>query len=311
MDLLGLGLRLVVWDGKCALVFPPLNGTLPFPRTSRPLVDAQGRILAVLVGQPDDDGYRTAVRRAFDFISSEGCGARFPASMRHHRRGLFAAINIGLTHGKGQLAPTWMDNGVYTPLVARLLANQDIIRMANFASAAFALWAPRLHAYYVDYNKRLCAQLPHLRRPFPNSVFSSVAFNFGPRVRTFKHRDVCNLPFGWCAVQALGNFDATKGGHLVLWDLDLVVEFPSGALILLPSATVAHSNTAVQATEERISFTQFTAGGLFRYVDNGFRTQDQLAAEDPAEYERMMAKKEVRWEEGLALFSKVDELLDL
>ncbi|KAJ7200278.1 hypothetical protein B0H12DRAFT_1036773, partial [Mycena haematopus] len=126
-DLLGLGLRLVVWDGK----------------TSRPLVDAQGRILAVLVGQPDDDGYRAAVRRAYDFISSEGCGARFPASMRHHRRGLFAAINIGLTHGKGQLAPTWMDNGVYTPLVAHLLANQDIIHMANFASGTRPLSSSR------------------------------------------------------------------------------------------------------------------------------------------------------------------------
>ncbi|KAJ7254117.1 hypothetical protein B0H12DRAFT_1202425 [Mycena haematopus] len=192
----------------------------------------------------------------------------------------------------------------------RLLAQKDIIRMANFASAAFALWAPRLHAYYVDYNQRLSAHLPHLHRPFPKSVFSCAAFNFGPRVRTFKHRDVCNLPFGWCAIQALGEFDATKGGHLVLWDIKVVVEFPAGALILLPSATVAHSNVPVQATEERISFTQFTAGGLFRYVDNGFQTQEQLAEEDPAAHERMVEKKETRWAEGLALFSNVDELVD-
>jgi hypothetical protein len=55
------------------------------------------------------------------------------------------------------------------------------------------------------------------------------------------------------------------------------IEFPSGALILIPSATIAHSNVPVQDGDERISFTQFSAGGLFRFVDNGSRTQDELA----------------------------------
>ncbi|KAJ7787778.1 hypothetical protein B0H14DRAFT_2537226, partial [Mycena olivaceomarginata] len=90
------------------------------------------------------------------------------------------------------------------------------------------------------------------------------------------HRDVLNLVFGWCVVQVLGQFDVTKGGHLILWDLKLVVEFPHGALILLPSTTVAHSNVPVQPDEERVSFTQFTAGGIFHYVDNGCQTVEQL-----------------------------------
>ncbi|KAF8170036.1 hypothetical protein K438DRAFT_1478617, partial [Mycena galopus ATCC 62051] len=142
---------------------------------------------------------------------------------------------------------------------------------------------------------------------FPKSVFSCASFNFG-NVWTFKHRDVCNLPFGWCAVQSLGRFDSRRGGHLVLWDLKLVVEFPAGALILLPSATVAHSNVPVQEGEERISFTQFTAGGLFRFVDNGFRTQREFAGQEPAAYSRVMEQRESRWEEGLDLFSTLSEL---
>ncbi|KAJ7805804.1 hypothetical protein B0H13DRAFT_1670217, partial [Mycena leptocephala] len=152
--------------------------------------------------------------------------------------------------------------------------------------------------------------LPHLCHPFPRSVFSCAAFNFGPSMWTFKHRDVLNLPFGWCAVQALGVFNAKKGGHLVLWDLKLVVEFPPGALILLPSATVAHSNIPVQAGEEHVSFTQFSAGGLFRHVDNGFQMQEELEQPDPEEYARMIELKVSRWEMGLDLFSTVDELLD-
>ncbi|KAJ6447958.1 hypothetical protein C8R45DRAFT_850595, partial [Mycena sanguinolenta] len=173
----------------------------------------------------------------------------------------------------------------------------------------FALWAPRLHALYVENNRRLHWHSPHLCRPFPQSVFACTAFNFGPCVCTFKHRDVGNLPFGWCAIQSLGNFDAQKGGHLILWDVKLGIELPLGALILLPSAMIAHSNVPVADGEERISFTQFTAGGLFRYVDNGFRTQEQLADEDRVEYERLMQLKESRWEDGLKLFSTVDELV--
>ncbi|KAJ7104639.1 hypothetical protein C8R44DRAFT_631149, partial [Mycena epipterygia] len=151
---------------------------------------------------------------------------------------------------------------------------------------------------------------PDLRRPFARSVFFCAAFNFGPNVWTFKHRDVLNLAFGWCAVQALGRFDHTKGGHLVLWDLRLVVEFPAGALILLPSATIAHSNVPVQHGEERASFTQFSAGGIFRYLDNGAQTVEELAATDPEGYERLMALKAARWQEGLDLLSTVDELLE-
>ncbi|KAJ7792122.1 hypothetical protein B0H14DRAFT_3094302 [Mycena olivaceomarginata] len=162
--------------------------------------------------------------------------------------------------------------------------------MANFASGAFASWAPRLYQHYHENDRKLRTEHPHLHRPFVGSIFSCAAFNFGPNVWTFRHRDVLNCAFGWCAIQALGDFDPAKGGHLVLWDLKLVIEFH------LPGDT-------------RASFTQFTAGGLFRYVDNGYRTEGELAEEDPAEYARLVEKKQSRWEEGLALFSTVDELV--
>ncbi|KAJ7823421.1 hypothetical protein B0H14DRAFT_2370171, partial [Mycena olivaceomarginata] len=133
---------------------------------------------------------------------------------------------------------------------------------------------------------------------FPKSIFSSATFNFGPRVCTFKHRNVCSLAFGLCAIQSLGPFNAAKASHLVLWDLKIVVEFLASTLILLPSATVAHSNVAVEVGEEHISFTQFTTGGLFRWVDYGGRTAGELEREDPEEWEQMQAFKETRWETG-------------
>ncbi|KAF8185591.1 hypothetical protein K438DRAFT_1907691 [Mycena galopus ATCC 62051] len=279
------------------------------PRTPHPLVDIKGRIFAVLAGQPDHPSYPASVHSAYERIKALSSATYFPADMRRHQRGLFAVINVGLNLGKGALLPSQLDHKKYTQLANQLLSDPDISRLANFASFAFALWALRLYALYVNNNARLKMRFPDLGCPFPGSVFACAAFNFGPTVCTFKHRDICNLPFGWCAVQSLGNFDATKGGHLILWDTKLVVEFPAGALILLPSATVAHSNTPVQKGDEHISFTQFTTGNLFCYVDNRFRTQTQLENEDPVEYDRLMKAKESRWEDGLNLFSTVDELV--
>ncbi|KAJ7472627.1 hypothetical protein FB451DRAFT_1134182 [Mycena latifolia] len=292
-ELVQLGFQVVKWNG-----FDP-----------RPLVDAHGRIFAVLVGQPRDAAWAAAVNQAYHDITAEGAAATFSRDMRNHRRGLFAALNVGLSYGKGQTAPSRLLNPKYDGLLNRLLSNPAIERMANFASAAFQLWAPRLYNYYRDHNEALYKHLPHLRRNFPRSVFSCAAFNFGPNVWTFRHRDVLNVPFGWCAIQAAGPFDATQGGHLVLWDVKLVVEFPHGALILVPSATIAHSNVPVQAGDARISFTQFTAGGLIRYVDNGFRTDRRLEEDDPCEFKRLAELKHSRWLMGLGLLSTLDELL--
>ncbi|KDR76663.1 hypothetical protein GALMADRAFT_43935, partial [Galerina marginata CBS 339.88] len=59
----------------------------------------------------------------------------------------------------------------------------------------------------------------------------------------FKHTDFLNLVR--VAVTVFGDFDRIKGGHFVLWDLGLVVEFPPGSTILSPSAVIAHSNVPV------------------------------------------------------------------
>ncbi|KAJ7036311.1 hypothetical protein C8F04DRAFT_1210100 [Mycena alexandri] len=279
-------------------------------RHPRPILDRYGRIVAVLAGQPDHPDYRAATNLAFAAMRNATNATRFPAAMKKHRRGLFAAVNVGLSYGKGQSIPGWLDGKDYRELAEEMLVNTGIQRMAGRAQQAFAIWAPRLHAYYKNCDAKLRIRHPDLRRPFVGSVYFCAAFNFGRNVWTFKHRDVLNLAFGWCAIQALGRYDSTLGGHLVLWDLKLVVEFPHGALILLPSATIAHSNIPVRAGEERVSFTQFSAGGIFRYVDNGCQTVAELERNDPEKFARLSAQMASRWEEGLSLLSTMDELLE-
>ncbi|KAJ7742761.1 hypothetical protein B0H14DRAFT_3607659 [Mycena olivaceomarginata] len=99
------------------------------------------------------------------------------------------------------------------------------------------------------------------------------------------------------------------GGHLVLWDCKLVIEFPPGCTILIPSAAIYHFNIPIGRKEHRYSFTQYTAGGLFRWVEHDFKTEEEyfvsLSAEQ-AEEEKELGL--ARAEAGAGLYSTIDEL---
>jgi hypothetical protein len=118
-----------------------------------------------------------------------------------------------------------------------------------------------------------------------------------------------NLPFGFCAIHAFGDYDYTKGGHLVLKELKLIIQFPPGSLILIPSATITHGNIPVREGETRTSFTQYTAGALFRFVDNGFRSESKFKRSDPKGYKEMLEAKSKRWTMGLGLWSTIEGIL--
>lgn len=172
--------------------------------------------------------------------------------------------------------------------------------MAAFAPQVFSLLQTGLEA--------LLAWNPDLERNFKKSVFAAATFNFGPRTVTFPHTDPANLAWGWCAITALGNFNPDLGGHLVLWDLGLVIRFPPGSTILIPSAVLRHSNTSIGENETRYSFTQYSAGHLFRFVYNGCRSDKVFDAEaTPAEKLRRDEDRKSRWKEGLDTFRKVEE----
>lgn len=138
---------------------------------------------------------------------------------------------------------------------------------------------------------------------------ASAAFNFGPRTVCLPHIDFGNLPFLWCWIWGLGWYNWKKGGHLVLWDLKVVVEFPPGSLIAIPSGVCRHGNTVISRKETRYSFTQYSSGGNFRWVDHGFQTEEayyaQISTEEAKEEE---VRRLQRWEMGLNLFSTLEEL---
>lgn len=169
-----------------------------------------------------------------------------------------------------------------------------------------ATWFPKLYKFYVSELGSLHKEDQTLTRLFNNSVFSAASVNFGPETVCYDHTDRANLPFGQCPVSSMGSYDPKKGGHLILWDCHLVIEFPPGSTILIPSAIIAHSNTKIQKGETRYSFTQYSAGGLFRWVENGFmKNATYEASLTPEQLQIHHAKNAVRWGFGLSLFPKI------
>lgn len=167
---------------------------------------------------------------------------------------------------------------------------------------------PKLHKYYTNTLLSLYANDPALFRPFPSSAFAATTFNLGPCTVCYQHRDRANLISGVCSITPVGDFDPTKGGHLVLWDLELVIEFPPGSTILIPSAVLSHSNTTIHPTEHRYSVTQYSAAGLFRWVENGFMTDEQRKQSQSAEealLDRVKASR--RWRETISMLPVIGD----
>ncbi|KAE9382377.1 hypothetical protein BT96DRAFT_291081, partial [Gymnopus androsaceus JB14] len=118
-----------------------------------------------------------------------------------------------------------------------------------------------------------------------------------------------NLAFGWCAITALGNFDPDCGGHLVLWDLGLIIRFPPGSTILIPSALLTHSNIPISSNEIRYSIIQYSSAGLFRWVYNGFKSDKEfMECATKEEKEKRETDRNSRWGNGLGMFSLWDDI---
>ncbi|KAJ7810266.1 hypothetical protein B0H13DRAFT_1667561 [Mycena leptocephala] len=278
---------------------------------ARPIIDAKKKVWGVFGGMPDDPNFMKDVHDpAVEAMEKARADASLADDRWFHRRGNFPQLTGGNSYGGGQFEPGELVNGaINAAIFASLISNIAFIRLAGFATGLFANWAPNLFDFYVDYMGAFYKRYKHLKRPFLNGIFSACTFNLGPHTCTLGHRDFGNLAFGWCAITAFGDFDYRKGGHLILWDCKLILEFPPGCTILIPSAAIFHSNIPIASNERRFSFTQYTAGGLFRWVEHDFQTEE--AYFEGLSREERLEEKELglqRAREGAAMFSTIKEL---
>ncbi|KAF7334844.1 hypothetical protein MSAN_02360700 [Mycena sanguinolenta] len=228
------------------------------------------------------------------------------------RRGPHYAEHMGAGMGGGQRRPTpFTLHSAVRQILMLLLLNSAIARFISMANFLFQLYAPRLYAYYLETMQALQTWDPNLPllAPLLSCVFACITFNFGPQTVTLLHLDFLNLAWGWCFITAPGWYDHRKGGHLIIWDLRLVIEFSPGATFAIPSAVLRHSNVSIQKGEKRFSITQYTSVGLFRFVNNSFQMDiTGKASMSKAEEREFAAAAQRRYSEGIEMHSTLEDL---
>ncbi|KXN84994.1 hypothetical protein AN958_11839 [Leucoagaricus sp. SymC.cos] len=297
-ELRACGYECIKWNGEDA----------------RPLLDSSLRVIGCLAGRPRGNSWLRICKHVYDLMQFEAHPSRiqFRDKDKRHARGNYPAVNAGTSPGQGSSAPVNLSLDQYEEMIVSLLSDEGVIDIAHFQSFCLRLWIPDLYDHFKTRLDQLFAHPKFgkpLKRITPAGVYPTVAFNFGPDVWTSRHRDAKNCAFGLCAVTALGDFNHETSGHLVLDDLKLIIEFPSGSTILLPSATLTHANIPVGVGQSRASFTQYCPGGLLRFVDQGFRTQVWMKNHAKKDYEVLMTERSLLWKKGLELYPTLDELL--
>ncbi|KAJ6487667.1 hypothetical protein C8R45DRAFT_827723 [Mycena sanguinolenta] len=126
--------------------------------------------------------------------------------------------------------------------------------------------------------------------PCDFSVFSAATFEFGgpPRPTTSTGMpDHCHATT-WSVLTSLGKYVPMHGGHIILWDLGLVVAFPPGASILIPTGILRYSFVKVRPGEVCYSLLQWAGSGISRHMDTDLAVH--ITREEHALWEAMRRK---------------------
>ncbi|KAJ7870539.1 hypothetical protein B0H13DRAFT_1896104 [Mycena leptocephala] len=291
------GMRYINWGGLLSI----------------PITDRLGHIIAVLGGTPRDrEGWKIVTDGAAKLMEDNVHGLSLSEEQLKHRRAQdsYPAISRGISYGSGQVKPgNLQHNQKNTQVTDELLAHEYFKRLSSWANLLFWTFAPLLAMFFQAQMDLLTESQPSLVWNFVGTVFAACTFNFGPYALTVPHLDFGNLAWGWCVITALGRFNPDLGGHLILWDLKLVIRFPPGSTILIPSAIIRHSNVPISNNEFRTSFTQYTAGGLFHWIRNGFKTDEEFEiTATKVEKTAWAEEAKTRWEQGVGMYSTIDSL---
>lgn len=139
-------------------------------------------------------------------------------------------------------------------------------------------WHPEINDRMGEVIEACCNRSPnnpsHLIQPPSHRVnFTGIHLNVPSKenksATCFDHGDCQDFIFSHTAIINGGNFDYRRGGHLVLHDIKVILEFPPGVIIAFPGSMIRHSNVPVAAHEDRVSLSCYNAGGVVRFFDNG------------------------------------------
>lgn len=131
------GFRVHAWNGRYA-TSSSLHTSLTHHacRVPTPILDKAGRIIAVLVGRPDDASWDAAQAEAADALEHTRGACVFQAKHTCHGRGRFPALQVGISFGGGQPKPKNCANDAPNERVLKaLISHPAFCRIAAFGAS--------------------------------------------------------------------------------------------------------------------------------------------------------------------------------
>ncbi|KAJ3559100.1 hypothetical protein NP233_g11350 [Leucocoprinus birnbaumii] len=281
--------------------------------TPKVIVDTEDTVIGALAGRPDDDSYLSRCSDLFDFMSEQAKTAKFTTKNLNHRRGPYPSSDTGITFGPGDQHIHYLRlQKEEARLAEELMQHGVVCDIHGFVESSIDVYAKRLYAYFKSYmdkirahpsfqelevppgyrGKKLSVRAGYPDPPDPDPVppdynVPSNTQSWPPDVATEPHCDVMNLAFGWCGIVPLGRYKPERSALFVIHTLRLIIEFPPGSCILIPSAFLWHSNIPIHPDDQRASITFYASNGLFRFVDNDFQLEKDLKLTNKELYDRI------------------------
>ncbi|KAJ8580999.1 hypothetical protein M405DRAFT_847310 [Rhizopogon salebrosus TDB-379] len=131
-----------------------------------------------------------------------------------------------VSHGGGRQAPGKISNSARnTTELDELLASIAIERLAGFANGMSVVRRYSGTKRRCDRRSaQLCTEsLQNLLDDLPDEYSPAAMFNFGPHTVTYEHTDSEHFASVMCSITALGEYNAVTGGHLILFDVDVII----------------------------------------------------------------------------------------
>ncbi|KAJ7179733.1 hypothetical protein C8R46DRAFT_1212273 [Mycena filopes] len=243
-----------------------------------PVTDSKGRIVAVVVPSPTDAiDWRQTVLSATAVLDRAAGYSDFSPMQD-------PVLKVGVEYG-GPRGPR--PQNVRHPLancieVGLLLQNQAIQEIACFQNTIFQSFAPKMHKYVENASELIFKFNKDLRQEI-EGVFSAAEFDLGDLGSAPRLEDK-DLLHGWRAVTALGTYD---------------------------SPLMRYSFVDVRPGEKQYTFAQYSPAGLYRFITNGYVSDETFEAEaDKRDVERLDRLRARRMEAALKMYSRLDEFVN-
>ncbi|KAJ7617536.1 hypothetical protein DFH06DRAFT_1012556 [Mycena polygramma] len=173
--------------------------------------------------------------------------------------------------------------------------------------ALYRDFAPRLYDHVNGIKSDILNKDWTLRDNYPPGAFHASEWFLGGHESPPRLDDLQML-WSWRAFTALGNYNARWGGELILWEEKKIVKFPVGATFLFPSAFMRYSFTRICAGEEQFWFSQYSQAGVFRHLENGYRSEARFEGLAWTGTHRARDEmKDRRMETALGMYSNVND----